>query len=127
MTKEEQNALVLECRASGKSIKAWCAGKGIPYTTYINWARRIPWEKTEGVPVVSVGEVVPAETQKAASPIKWAGIDPQAAVKPSPEATETVSGSHINISCGRFELRIPEGVNAELLSDVLWAVNEICC
>ncbi|MGI6650022.1 MAG: IS66 family insertion sequence element accessory protein TnpA [Bacillota bacterium] len=35
MDKNEQQALVVECRASGMTAKAWCEAKGINYHRYL--------------------------------------------------------------------------------------------
>ena len=121
MRKEEQNLQVREWQASGKSKWEWAREKGIPYTTFINWARRIPKETGEEITAVAAEESEPPMQQEI-QPVKWA------AVKPAPTAKRQLAeGSCVHISCGRFEVRIPEGVSAELLSDVLRAVNEICC
>jgi len=41
MTKEEKEAIVAECRASGMTAKEWCQLKGIEYRKYCTWATRV--------------------------------------------------------------------------------------
>lgn len=41
VNKSEQQALVVECRASGMTAKAWCEAKGIEYRRYVTWATKL--------------------------------------------------------------------------------------
>ena len=39
--REQQAALVTECRASGMTAKAWCEAKGIQYQRYVTRATKL--------------------------------------------------------------------------------------
>ena len=38
---EEYRSLVVECKTSGKTAKEWCEERGILYTTYGTWRKRV--------------------------------------------------------------------------------------
>lgn len=37
----EHEQLVEECRKSGRSMRVWCQERGIPYTTFANWSKKV--------------------------------------------------------------------------------------
>ena len=37
----EYRAIVMECKRSGEPAKTWCEEKGIRYTTYCGWAKKV--------------------------------------------------------------------------------------
>lgn len=41
MNEKEWLKIIEECRASGNSIKSWCEQKGIKYSSYLYWAKKL--------------------------------------------------------------------------------------
>lgn len=46
---------IIECRSSGMSVKEWCKERGLDFTTYYRWERKIltsiiPTEDMTGLP-----------------------------------------------------------------------------
>ena len=111
-TEAERQQYVEECRASGKSARAWCREKGIPYTTYGNWAKN----KAQ------------ANSPEGAQKVSWAAVTPPAESSddnaPQPAAG---SQSKIQIKNGSFEIMVEQGFDHDLLRRVLRAVSRACC
>ena len=47
---------IIECRSSGMSVKEWCKERGLDFTTYYRWERKIltsiiPTEDMPGLPL----------------------------------------------------------------------------
>ncbi len=47
---------IIECRSSGMSVKEWCKERGLDFTTYYRWERKIltsiiPAEEVPDLPV----------------------------------------------------------------------------
>ena len=47
MEKGEWRALVIECRASGKTTIKWCEEKGIHYRRYVTWETKLNREEQQ--------------------------------------------------------------------------------
>jgi len=111
-TEAEQRQYIDECRASGKSARAWCREKGIPYTTYGNWVKtKAHASSCETAQKVSWATVVaPAESSYDYTP------QPAAASQP-----------RIRIKSGSFEIMVEQGFDLDLLRRVLRAVSSACC
>lgn len=41
MSEKEWKEAIEECRSSGMNIKAWCHQKGIKYSSYIYWVKKL--------------------------------------------------------------------------------------
>jgi len=100
VTKTEQQALVVECRASGMTAKAWCEAKGIEYPRYVYWATKLNKEDLHKP-----------------QPQQWANVT---------MTKEEYSTSEIRLCCGKWTICVETGFNPALLSDVLRVVDEIC-
>lgn len=98
MASQEQMAMVAECRASGKTAKAWCEAKGINYRQYLYWASYVN------------------KTQRAPQP-QWAEVT---MVKGEPVPDE------ILLKCGKWTICIGTGFNRTLLADILKVVDAVC-
>lgn len=99
MTKREQQAaLVVECRASGMTAKAWCEGKGIEYRQYLTWATRLNRESQPG-------------------PQLWADVT---------ITKDECAISEIRLNCGKWTICVGTGFSPALLADVLRVVDDVC-
>jgi len=98
--REQQDALVLECRASGMTAKAWCEAKGIKYHRYLTWATKLNRE----------GQHVPQQ---------WADVT---VVTEDHRSTS----EKIKLHCGRWTICVETGFSPALLSDVLKVVDSVC-
>lgn len=99
MTKREQQAaLVVECRASGMTAKAWCKSKGIEYRRYLTWATKFNREGHH-------------------EPQQWADVT---IVK------EERSISEIRLNCGKWTICVETGFSPSLLADILRVVDSVC-
>ena len=115
-TLEERRQLVAECRASGKTIKAFCMEKGISVATYSSWSKKIPPEAPEGAPAQELTQLV-----------EWSGNMP-CSEEPSlhPNLQDSLASSKIRIISGGYEIVVESGFAPEFLSDVLRVVNGLC-
>ena len=57
---------IIECRSSGLSVKEWCKERGLDFTTYYRWERKIltsiiPAEDVPGLPGPNLPSVTPAQ------------------------------------------------------------------
>jgi len=95
--REQQAALVTECRASGMTAKAWCEAKGIQYQRYVTWATKLNRE----------GQHVPQQ---------WAEV---AIVK------EERTSSEIRLNCGKWIICLESGFSPSLLADVLKVLDVV--
>lgn len=103
--------LICDCKASGKSVKAWCDEHGICIKTYYYWQRRVRatvCEKMEapGLPMVSMSNV-PAFAEYRQSDIKPADL----------AITLHISGATI---------KIHNGADASIIASTMNALKNIC-
>ena len=98
MDKQERQAMVTECRASGMTAKAWCETKGIEYRQYLGWATRVN-----------------RETQH--TPQQWADVT---------VGKKECFSDEIRLNCGKWTICVGNGFSPTLLADVLRVVNNIC-
>jgi hypothetical protein len=98
LTKQERQALVAECRASGMTAKAWCKTKGIEYRQYIGWATRVNREDQN-------------------QPQQWADVTMIKERRPTGE---------IKLNCGKWTICVGAGFSPSLLTDVLRVVEGLC-
>lgn len=98
MTKQEQQALVAECRASGMTAKAWCEVKGIEYGRYVNWATRVNREGQH-------------------QSLQWADVT---------MVKEDHIRSEIKLICNKWTICVGTGFSPTLLADVLRVVDDLC-
>lgn len=98
MDKQEMQALVAECRASGMTAKAWCEAKGIKYSSYVSWASKVNREEQH-------------------KPRKWADVT---------MVKEERDWSEIRLNCGKWTICVEPGFSPALLAEILKVVNVIC-
>ena len=98
MDKKEQRALVIECRASGMTAKAWCEAKAINYHRYLTWATRFNREEQH-------------EEQQ------WAEVMIN---------KEKCIPGEIRLNCGKWTICVESGFSPALLADVLRVVDDLC-
>jgi len=98
LTKQERQALVAECRASGMTAKAWCETKGIKYRQYLGWATRVNREGQH-------------------QPQQWADVT---------MVKEEHAIGEIKLNCGKWTICVGTGFSPSLLTDVLRVVDGLC-
>lgn len=103
---------IIECRSSGMSVKEWCKERGLDFTTYYRWERKIltsiiPAEDVPGLPAPNLPSVSAA--QNSIVKVELAS---------EPEEPET-----IRFSVNGFEFRVPSNVSTTFLSRLLEATK----
>ena len=103
---------IIECRSSGKSVKEWCKERGLDFTTYYRWERKIltsiiPAEDVPGLPSPNLPSV-PAPQN--------AVVKVELAAKPEDETT-------IRFSVNGYNFCVPANVSTTFLSRLLEATK----
>lgn len=103
---------IIECRSSGMSVKEWCKERGLDFTTYYRWERKIltsiiPAEDVPGLPSPNLPSV-PA---------------PQNAVVKVELAAEPEDETTIRFSVNGYNFCIPANVSTTFLSRLLEATK----
>ena len=103
---------IIECRSSGKSVKEWCKERGLDFTTYYRWERKI---LTSIIPAEDIPELpgsnlpaVPA-TQNTIVKVEIAS---------DPEEQET-----IHFSVNGYDFCVPANVSSGFLARLLEATK----
>jgi hypothetical protein len=103
---------IIECRSSGMSVKEWCKERGLDFTTYYRWERKIltsiiPAEDVPGLPSPTLPSV-PA---------------PQNAVVKVELAAEPEDETTIRFSVNGYNFCVPANVSTTFLSRLLEATK----
>ena len=103
---------IIECRSSGMSVKEWCKERGLDFTTYYRWERKIltsiiPAEDVPGLPSPNLPSV-PAPQN--------AVIKVELAAEPEDETT-------IRFSVNGYNFCVPANVSTTFLSRLLEATK----
>ena len=103
---------IVECRSSGMSVKEWCKERGLDFTTYYRWERKIltsiiPAEDVPGLPSPNL-PAVPA---------------PQNAVVKVELAAEPEDETTIRFSVNGYNFCVPANVSTTFLSRLLEATK----
>ena len=103
---------IIECRSSGMSVKEWCKERGLDFTTYYRWERKIltsiiPAEDVPGLPSPNL-PAVPA---------------PQNAVVKVELAAEPEDETTIRFSVNGYNFCVPANVSTTFLSRLLEATK----
>ena len=105
---------IIECRSSGMSVKEWCKERGLDFTTYYRWERKIltsiiPAEDVPGLPSPNLPSV-PAPQN--------AVVKVELAAKPEDETT-------IRFSVNGYNFCVPANVSTTFLSRLLEATKHV--
>ena len=103
---------IIECRSSGMSVKEWCKERGLDFTTYYRWERKIltsiiPAEDVPGLPAPNLPSV-PA---------------PQNAVVKVELAAEPEDETTIRFSVNGYNFCVPANVSTSFLARLLEATK----
>ena len=103
---------IIECRSSGMSVKEWCKERGLDFTTYYRWERKIltsiiPAEDVPGLPSPNLPSV-PA--------LQNAVVKVELAAEPEDETT-------IRFSVNGYNFCVPDNVSTTFLSRLLEATK----
>lgn len=127
-TADEQYQLIMECRSSGLSDYQWCTEHDINPGTFYNWVKRLRKKACYAIPsATGRGDYKPALKQDV---VKLEVIpDHQSSVIPDvgntllpPEETSPA----IEIILGTVSIKISNGVDPKLLSQILKTVTGTC-
>ena len=103
---------IIECRSSGMSVKEWCKERGLDFTTYYRWERKIltsiiPAEDIPGLP----GSNLPAVPAPQNTIVK-------VEIASDPEEQET-----IHFSVNGYDFCVPANVSSAFLARLLEATK----
>ena len=103
---------IIECRSSGMSVKEWCKERGLDFTTYYRWERKIltsiiPAEDVPGLPSPNL-PAVPAPQNSV--------VKVELAAEPEDETT-------IRFSVNGYNFCVPDNVSTTFLSRLLEATK----
>lgn len=103
---------IIECRSSGMSVKEWCKERGLDFTTYYRWERKIltsiiPTEDMPGLP--------------APNPPPAAG--PQNAIVKVELASEPEDQETVRFSVNGYDFCVPANVSSTFLARLLEATK----
>jgi hypothetical protein len=103
---------IIECRSSGMSVKEWCKERGLDFTTYYRWERKI------------LTSIIPAEdVPELPSPNLPAVPAPQNAIVKVELAAEPEDETTIRFSVNGFNFCVPSNVNSAFLTRLLEATK----
>ncbi len=103
---------IRQCRASGMTVKQWCAQNGYSMKTYYYWMRRIKRELVDALP----------EESKSCLPAIKGTTSAFAKVVLSQEAPATA----ITIRIGSLSIGIMDGTSDETIRTILSALKSLC-
>ena len=103
---------IIECRSSGMSVKEWCKERGLDFTTYYRWERKIltsiiPTEDVPGLPALNLPSVSAPQN---------AVVKVELAAEPEDETT-------IRFSVNGYNFCVPANVSTTFLSRLLEATK----
>lgn len=103
---------IIECRSSGMSVKEWCKERGLDFTTYYRWERKIltsiiPTEEISGLP----GPNLPAVSE------------PQNAIVKVELASEPEDQETVRFSANGYDFCVPTNVSSAFLAKLLEATK----
>lgn len=103
---------IIECRSSGMSVKEWCKERGLDFTTYYRWERKI------------LTSIIPAEDVPGLpSPNLPSAPAPQNAVVKVELAAEPEDETTIRFSVNGYNFCVPANVSTTFLSRLLEATK----
>lgn len=92
-----------EYRASGQSVREWCAANGVKPGRLWYWLRRMKTEDAE------------------AKPARWLSVEVG-----SPFTAERQAGAGLLVKVGKAGIEVKPGFDPELLTAVVRALSEVC-
>ena len=103
---------IIECRSSGMSVKEWCKERGLDFTTYYRWERKIltsiiPAEDVPGLPAPNLPSV----------------SAPQNSIVKVELASEPEDETTIRFSVNGYDFCVPANVSTTFLSRLLEATK----
>ena len=103
---------IIECRSSGMSVKEWCKERGLDFTTYYRWERKIltsiiPAEDVPGLPSPNLPSV----------------SAPQNSIVKVELTSEPEDETTIRFSVNGYNFCVPANVSTTFLSRLLEATK----
>ena len=105
---QEWSTRIAECRSSSMSVKAWCREQGIALQTYYRWERRIVTEAAQQLSL-------PAPAQAG----QLMRVNPDAMLGDEINSIDLC----ITIRHGESVITLPAGSSAEIVADLVTALN----
>lgn len=106
---EQWKQRVLECRASGMTVRSWCKQQGVAEQTYYRYLKILRQELCGALPV---------SVQETAKPVQFSKLEVTA---PLPDTKAAVI-----IRLQNATLEINEGASQQTVQAVLLALQSIC-
>lgn len=106
----ERIEMIKECKNSGKTIKDWCAERGIKTQSYYYWLRYVRKAASEALPTtVKKSSIIPVDICATHDKTTFAGQEQ----------------SSITISIASISLHISNSASYELIENTLKAVQHV--
>ena len=105
---QEWSERITDCRGSGKSVKAWCAGQGIRTKTYYYWEKQFIAEACQELALAAPGQAGPLMR-----------VNPGSLRDGGTGAIE----SDITIRHGASVITLPGGSGVGTIADLVKALN----
>ena len=106
---EQWKQRILECQASGMTVRSWCKQQGVAEQTYYRYLKILRQELCDSLPV---------PVQEAAKPVQFSKLEVTA---PLPDTKAAVI-----IRLPNATLEINEGASQQTVQAVLLALQSVC-
>ncbi len=130
VTADEQYRLIMECRSSGLTDYQWCLEHNIKPGTFYNWVKRLRQKGCSDIPSAVHGrnpikqEIVKINFQEPSAP----RLETEAISESIPYSASVVSEIPvIELLMSGVTVRIPQGIDAGFLEQVLRALGRTLC
>ena len=130
VTADEQYRLIMECRSSGLTDYQWCLEHNIKPGTFYNWVKRLRQKGCSDIPSAVHGrnpikqEIVKINFQEPSSP----RLETEAISESIPYSASVLSEIPvIELLMSGVTVRIPQGIDAGFLEQVLRALGRTLC
>ena len=130
VTADEQYRLIMECRSSGLTDYQWCLEHNIKPGTFYNWVKRLRQKGCSDIPSAVHGrnpikqEIVKINFQEPSAP----RLETEAISESIPYSASVVSEIPvIELLISGVNVRIPQGIDAGFLEQVLRALGRTLC
>ena len=130
VTADEQYRLIMECRSSGLTDYQWCLKHDIKPGTFYNWVKRLRQKGCSDIPSAVHGrnpikqEIVKINFQEPSAP----RLETEAISESIPYSASVLSEIPvIELLMSGVTVRIPQGIDAGFLEQVLRALGRTLC
>lgn len=126
VSSEEQYRLIMECRQSGLSDHQWCLEHDINPGTFYNWVKRLRQKQCQDIPEAVGCRGISSMAQEVVKVDLQGTLSQQKAAVSFPEEISSTDPV-MELSTDSFRLRIPNGTDPVLLSQMIRILKEYSC